>query len=214
MQIPVALLASIETAFNAWLKLDKEALPRFSQLSGKIICLHLTGLDIHLYFLPSDKGVEVLGNYPEDGEVDATIHGSPLALMRLSRSKNAGETLLKSDVEIEGDTHVAETFSAILREVDIDWEELLSKLVGDLFAHQTGQVVRSASDWFKESATAMQLNTGDYLSEETKMTPTDSEINYYLDQVDETRMDVDRLEARINLLKLSQDNQSKDNKKK
>lgn len=211
MQIPVVLLASIETAFNAWLKLDKESLSRFSELDGKIICLHLTGLDINCYFLPSGNGVEVLGSYPDDGEVDATIHGSPLSLMRLSASKNAGETLLKSDVEIEGDTRVAETFSAILREVDIDWEELLSKLVGDLFAHQTGQAVRSASDWFKQSAHAMQLNMGDYLSEETKMTPTDSEINYYLDQVDETRMDVDRLEARINnLLKNAQDNPSED----
>ncbi len=211
MKIPVVLLASIETAFNAWLKLDAEALPRLSTLSGKIICLHLTGLDIKLYFLPSDKGVEVLGSYPEDGEIDATIHGSPLALMRLSTSENAGEALLKSDVEIEGDTRVSETFSAILREVDIDWEELLSKLVGDLFAHQTGDVVRSASSWLKESAKAMQLNTGDYLSEETKMTPTDSEINYYLDQVDETRMNVDRLEARVNNLlnKPSKDNKNK-----
>jgi len=210
MKIPVALLASIETAFNAWLKLDKEALPRFNELNGKIICLHLTGLNIQIYFLPSGKGVEVLGSYPDDGEVDATIHGSPLALMRLSTSKNAGETLLKSDVEIEGDTRVAETFSAILREVDIDWEELLSKLAGDLFAHQTGQAVRNATDWFKQSADAMRLNTGDYLSEETKMTPTDSEINYFLDQVDETRMNIDRLEARIKNLKNAQDNQLED----
>ena len=36
--------------------------------------------------------------------------------------------MLKSDVEIDGDMHVAETFSAILKDVDIDWEELLSKL--------------------------------------------------------------------------------------
>ncbi|KAG1682870.1 putative protein kinase UbiB [Nymphon striatum] len=200
MQIPVVILASIETAINTWLKLDEEALPRFSKLDGKIICLHVTGLDIRLYFIPTNKGIEVLGNYPEDGVVDATIHGSPLSLIRLSTSQNAGETLLKSDVEIEGDTQVAEIFSAILREVDIDWEELLSKLVGDIFAHQTGQAVRSASDWFKESTKAMQLNTGEYLSEETRMTPADSEISHYLDQVDEVHMGVDRLEARIKLL--------------
>lgn len=211
MQIPVVLLASIETAINAWLKLDEEALPRFNKLDGKIICLHITGLDIHLYFIPATTGIEVLGNYPEDGIVDATIHGSPMSLMRLSTAQNAGETLLKSDIEIEGDTRVAETFSAILREVDIDWEELLSKLVGDIFAHQTGQVVRSASDWFKESANAMQLNTGEYLSEETRMTPADSELAYYLDQVDDVRMDVDRLEARIKLLQDDANNRSDNN---
>lgn len=200
MQLPAALLASIETAINAWLKLDQEALPRFKTLDGKIIRLHITGLNINLYFLPSSLSVDVLGNYPEEGEVDATIHGSPLSLMHLSTSKNAGETLLKSEVEIEGDTRVAETFSAILRDVDIDWEELLSKLVGDIVAHQAGQMVRNTAAWFKESTNAMQQNTGEYLSEETRMTPTDSEIAYFLDQVDEVRMDVDRLEARIRLL--------------
>jgi len=200
MQLPAALLASIETAINAWLKLDQEALPRFKNLDGKIIRLDLTGLAVNLYFLPSSHGMEVLGNYPEDGLVDATIHGSPLSLMRLSRSKNAGESLLKSDIEIEGDTLVAETFSGILREVDIDWEELLSKLVGDIVAHQAGQMVRSTAAWLKESTNAMQLNSGEYLSEETRMTPTDSEVSYFLDQVDEVRMDVDRLEARVKLL--------------
>jgi len=120
--------------------------------------------------------------------------------MRLGTSSNAGETLLKSDVEIEGDTRVAESFSAILREVDIDWEELLSRLVGDSVAHQAGQAARSSSEWVKESLDAMRMNTGEYLSEEARLTPTDSEINYFMDQVDEARMAVDRLEARIKLL--------------
>ncbi len=201
MQIPVALLASIETAMNAWLKLDDESLPRFAGLEGKIICLHITGLDLKLYFLPSRQGMEVLGNYPEDGDVDATIKGSPLALMRLGISSNAGETLLKSDVEIEGDSRVAEKFSTILRDVDIDWEELLSRLVGDSVAHQAGETARSSAEWIRESLDAMRMNTGEYLSEEARLTPTDSEIHFFMDQADETRMAVDRLEARIKLLR-------------
>ncbi len=204
MQIPVALLASIETAINAWLKLDEETLPRFSRLQGKIIRLHVTGLDAKLYFLPSQQGIEVLGNYPDDGDVDASIKGSPLALMRLGTSSNAGETLLKSDVEIEGNSRIAEEFSTILREVDIDWEALFSKLVGDSLAHQAGEAARSTSGWIRESIDAMRMNTGEYLSEEARLTPTDSEINYFMDQVDDTRMAVDRLEARIKLLRKKQ----------
>ena len=203
MQIPIALLGTIETAINAWLKLDGETLPRFSDLDGKIIRLHITGLDLNMFFLPSPAGIQVLGNYPsidEGGILDATIHGSPMALIRLSTSRNAGETLLKSDVEIEGDIQVAEKFSAILREVDIDWEELLSKLVGDIIAHQAGQVTRNINSWIKESADAMKMNAGEYLNEESKLTPADAEVNHYMDQADEMRMGVDRLEARIKLL--------------
>ncbi len=203
MKIPTPFLSAVETAINAWLKLDDEALPRFAELDGKIIRLHITGLDFNLYFFPSASGIQVLGNYPSEedgGVVDATIHGSPMALIRLGTSSNAGETLLKSDVEIDGDMRVAEKFSAILKEVDIDWEELLSKLVGDIIAHQAGQVARGASSWFKETAEAMKLNTGEYISEEAKLSPADAEIRDHLEQVDDVRMGVDRLAARINIL--------------
>jgi len=142
------------------------------------------------------------------GKVDATIHGSPIALMKLGSADNAGASMLDSDVVIDGDMRVAEKFSAILKEVDIDWEELFSKLVGDIFAHQAGDVVRSGSDWFKESVEAMKLNTSEYLSEESKLTPAEAEIDYFMDQVDDLRMDLDRLIARVNNLKASIDNKN------
>ena len=208
MQIPSPILSAIETTMNAWFKLDGETLPKFSKLDGKIIRLHITGLDLNLYFLPSASGIQVMGNYPSEddgGIVDATIHGSPMALMRLSTADNAGETMLKSDVEIEGDMHIAETFSAILREVDIDWEELLSKLVGDIIANQAGQTTRKVTGWVKDSTQAMKLNTAEYISEESKLSPAEAEISQFMDHVDDMRMSVDRLEARINLLKSDQD---------
>lgn len=219
MNIPLTVLSAIETALNVWLKLDGESLAKCEALDGKIIRLHITGLDLNLFFLPAVSGIQVMANYPDSaltddesetpeqdknsGEVDATIHGSPMALIRLGTADNAGASMLKSDVEIDGDMRVAEQFSAILKEVDIDWEELLSKLVGDIIAHQAGQVVRSGSDWFSETVEAMKLNTSEYLSEETKVTPADAEINYYMDQVDDARMDIDRLEARVKNLQQS-----------
>lgn len=203
MQIPLPFLSAIETAINAWLKLDGDTLPRFVELEGKIIRLHITGLDLNLFFLPAASGIQVLGSYPNEkdgGIVDATIHGSPMALIRLGTSSNAGETLLKSDVEIEGELRVAEKFSEILREVNIDWEELLSKLVGDIVAHQAGQATRNTTAWIKDSAQAMKMNTAEYLSEESRLTPADTEVSDFMDQVDEIRMGVDRLEARIKQL--------------
>ncbi len=203
MKIPIPFLSAVETAINAWLKLDDESLPRFAELEGKIIRLHIIGLDFNLYFFPSASGIQVLGHYPSEddgGVVDATIHGSPMALIRLGTSNNAGETLLKSDVEIDGDMRVAESFSDILKNVDIDWEELLSKLVGDIIAHQTGQVARGATSWFTETIEAMKLNTGEYINEESKLSPADAEVRHHMERVDNVRMDVDRLEARINLL--------------
>ncbi|MEH6455776.1 MAG: SCP2 sterol-binding domain-containing protein [Cocleimonas sp.] len=223
MNIPLPVLSAIETALNAWLKLDGESLAKCEALDGKIIRLHITGLDLNLFFMPAVSGIQVMANYPDSaladdqdnntiiyGEVDATIHGSPMALMRLSTADNAGASMLESDVEIDGDMRVAEKFSAILKDVDIDWEELLSKLVGDIIAHQAGQVVRSGREWFSETVEAMKLNTSEYLSEEAKVTPADAEINYFMDQVDDVRMDIDRLEARVKNLQSSIQEQSQE----
>jgi ubiquinone biosynthesis protein UbiJ len=203
MQIPTPFLSAIELAINNWLKLDAETLCRFASIQEKIIRLHITGLELNLYFLPTTSGIQVLGNYPsadEGGVVDATIHGSPMALIRLSTAENSGETLLKSDVEIDGDMRIAEKFSTILREVDIDWEELLSKFVGDIVAHQAGQVTRNLAQCLTESSTAMRMNASEYITEEAKLSPANAEIQYYMNQVDDVRMGVDRLAARISLL--------------
>ena len=51
MNIPLPVLSAIETALNTWLKLDGESLPKCEALEGKIIRLHITGLDLNLFFL-------------------------------------------------------------------------------------------------------------------------------------------------------------------
>ncbi|MEB8431775.1 SCP2 sterol-binding domain-containing protein [Cocleimonas sp. KMM 6892] len=220
MKLPIPFLSAIETAINTWMKLDGESLEKLKPLEGKIIRFHITGLELNLYFLPAVAGISVLGNYPEEkegGMVDATIHGSPMALIRLSTAENSGETLLKSDVEIDGDMRIAEKFSAVLREIDIDWEEHLSRLVGDIVAHQAGQFIRGASRWLNETNDAMKMNTAEYINEEAKLSPADAEVKYYMDQVDDLRMGVDRLDARISNLTSNlkkSDNASISNNKK
>jgi len=197
-----ALTATLETAFNAWLKLDAEthgsALTRLQTLQGKLICLHISNPDLWLYFLPTADSVRVTTSY--DAEPDVTIHGSALALMRLSAAEDSGKAMLEQGIKLEGDMALGNRFSQILREIDIDWEELLSRAVGDVLAHQMGQVVHNAKGWLDSSAHAMRLNTQEYLQEEVRVLPADAEIRHYLDAVDTLRMDVDRLDARLKRL--------------
>jgi ubiquinone biosynthesis protein UbiJ len=79
-------------------------------------------------------------------------------------------------------------------------QELLSLAVGDVLAHQMGQLARSTKGWLDDSAHAMRLNTQEYLQEEARLVPAEAELRHYLDDVDTLRMDVDRLEARIKRL--------------
>ncbi len=196
MQLSTSILASIETSLNAWLTLDGNTLPKFNNMQGKIICLHISGLELKLYFLPDQNNIAVMGNY--EGEPDTTIKGAPMTLMRLGTSSHSGKTLLDSDASIEGDTHLGAEFSRILSEVDIDWEGLLSNFVGGMVAEHVAQAAYDSSQWVKEKKQSMHSKTSNYLTEEVRLTPAEEEINHYLDEVDDLRMSVDRLEAKIN----------------
>ncbi|OQX05046.1 MAG: Sterol-binding domain protein [Thiothrix lacustris] len=197
-----ALTATLETAFNTWLKLDKashgNALERLHTMQGRLICLHISNPDLKLYFLPTADNVRVTTEY--DAAADVTIHGSALALMRLSAAEDTGRAMLEQGIKIDGDMGLGNRFSQILREIDVDWEELASHAVGDTLAHQMGQLARDTKDWLDSSSHAMRLNTREYLQEEARLLPADAEIHRYLDEVDTLRMDVDRLEARLKRL--------------
>lgn len=193
-----ALTATVEAAFNRYLALDDEALPRLQALQGKLIKLHITGLDIHLFFIPTSEHIKVATEY--DQTPDVTIRGSALALARLSQAQDSGKAALANKIEIDGDMALGNRFSAILREVDIDWEEQLSHVVGDIVAHYMGQLGRDTQGWLTESHQAMQANVSEYVQEEARLSPAQTEVTQYLDEVDALRADTDRLKARIQRL--------------
>ncbi|TXH70552.1 MAG: Sterol-binding domain protein [Thiothrix sp.] len=197
-----ALTMPLEAAFNAWLKLDEKthgsARQRLQALQGKLIHLRISNPGFDLYFLPTADQVRISANY--DAPPDVSIQGSALALMRLAQAEDSGKAMLENGIKIEGDLGLGTEFSKILREIDVDWEELLAQTVGDTVAHQAGQLARNTKGWLDQSAQAMRLNTQEYLQEEARLLPAEAELSYHYEQIDQLRMDADRLEARLNRL--------------
>ena len=199
MDFTQAFSASIETALNRYISLDPEALSRFTPLEGKIIAVEIIGLNQTLCLFPSTDGFLVLSDF--DGEADATISGTPVALIKLGLADDPKDLLFSGEVTLSGDTRLANQFSRLLSQLDIDWEELLAQNVGDIAAHKVGNVLRSVNHWFKRSTGSVSLDAGEYLQEEVHLSPSNAELRKYIRQVDEVREGVDRLAANIELLK-------------
>ena len=193
-----ALTASLEAAFNAWLRLDPQALPRLQPLQGKVIEFHLTGLELHLFFIPTSNGVQVMDRY--GSPADVTLRGPSMAFIRLARSHDTGVTLLEQRLQVEGSMALAEQFSAIIRAVDIDWEEQLSHLTGDIAAHEIGRAARAVQREGERIGRSSRENLSEYLTEEARLLPHRFEVEAFLADVDTLRDDVERVEARIALL--------------
>ncbi len=201
-------LEGIETTLNHLLALDEQAPPKLARFHGRVIALELRGTHITLYFVPSATGtLQLLGSI--EGEPDCTLSGSPLDLMRASDQESSPGQLFAGHVSIGGDTELAHSFSKILGGLDIDWEEQLSQLVGDIAAHEIGNLARKTISGGRQTADSLGKNLSEYLTEEARLVPHRFEADEYLQAVDRTRDDVDRLAARIALLEQRTENGDK-----
>ncbi|NOY62884.1 MAG: hypothetical protein GXP10_07015 [Gammaproteobacteria bacterium] len=108
--------------------------------------------------------------------------------------------MLSGAVEIRGDSELGQRFQAILNAIDVDWEEQLSKVTGDVVAHQLGNMARGVNQWLTETADSVAQDVGEYLQEESRDLPHPSQVAQFVADVDQIRMDVDRLDARISRL--------------
>lgn len=196
--LPTAITATIEVALNRVLQLDEDVIARLARLQGKVIAIEFSGLDVALYIIPESEKLSVYGRF--EGEADTVLRGTPVALMRMGVAKHAGDSLFSGDVKISGDVELGQEFSDIIDDLDIDWEEHLSHLTGDLVAHKVGNIVRGVLDWGQQTAETAGQDVTEYLQEETETLPNRDEVENYLSQVDAVRTDVDRLEARVRRL--------------
>jgi ubiquinone biosynthesis accessory factor UbiJ len=189
---------AFEEALNLYLDLDADAKAQLARLHGRVIALEVLGVGVTLYLVPAPTRLQVLSRC--DGVPDCTLRGSPLALARLREPERGSDGLFAGEVEIHGDTELAHRFGKILGRIDIDWEEQLSRLTGDVVAHELGNVARGARRWGRQAKESLTLDLREYLQEETRILPNRWEIEDFLAGVDRVRDDVERLEARLDRL--------------
>jgi ubiquinone biosynthesis accessory factor UbiJ len=188
-------LAALEGLINRYLALDPEGAARLAELQGRVFLIELLGFGSRLWLIPGARGVQLYADY--EAEPDCTITGSPAGLARLAFSSRREDQLFGGEVRLGGDTHLARELGEVLGGIDVDWEEQLSRLVGDPAAHQVGSGFRAAGRWGRQSADTLLLNLREYLQEEARIVPTRYEVDAFLGEVDTLRDDVERLEARI-----------------
>ncbi len=193
----------IETAINRYLALDPELPARLEAFDGSCICIDIIGTGLKLYLLPTGQSLQVRRQY--DGEPDATLRGTPLALMKMGAVRNVAPILLQGEVEIIGDMRLGRGFKSLLSDMHIDWEEHLAGLTGDVAAHEIMQAGKRFRDWLQQSGESVAMDVSEYLTEESRDVVTGAEIRHFCQQVDELRGDVDRLEAMVKHLQDKQD---------
>lgn len=161
------------------------------------------GKSVRLDFVLTSTVLVILedGNLAVAGETnipDATVTISPGVLMRLIAKDEAAKLL----ITVEGDTHLATELAKVFSNMRWDYEDDLSKLVGDVPAYKIGERARQAVNNVKETSTNLADMLSEYWQEEMPMIAKKRHIEEFNREVDILRADVDRLEKK--LTKLSQ----------
>ncbi|HEU4604386.1 MAG TPA: SCP2 sterol-binding domain-containing protein [Steroidobacteraceae bacterium] len=191
------LLAPFQNLLNRNIAASSAARAMCRRLDGKLLALKFDGIPLNVFLRA--EGEQVILSSQSEATPTATLSGTPLAFMRMigPQPENA---LRGGSVHIAGDAEAAQAFSELLQHTRPDLEEELSRLIGDVPAHQIGQAARSVFGFARRAADTFTQNVSEFLQEEGRDTPSRTEADEFASGVDKLRDDVDRLEARVALL--------------
>ena len=188
------LFDRLEAALNRNVAQSRKAQALARQLDGRVIALIVQGTPLTVFFKAHDGRIE-LGTRHE-GATDASLSGTPISLLALA-GPQAESGLRGGSVRIEGEAEIAQKFRDLLEQARPDFEEELSRVIGDVAARQVANFARGFLDWGRKASGAFAGNVAEYLQEEGRDVPARVEIEEFLAGVDELRESADRLEARL-----------------
>lgn len=193
-------IASFETLVNDFLNLDPEFKDNISQLENKLISCKISGCPILIYMLVDKARIKIFKN--KIREPDASLSGPPFSILRVFCSKDKLKSLFDSSVKMSGNTTVLDNFSEVMSHIKIDYEEKLSELIGDFSAHYITNAASQAKRYVSNVISTLGQDSSEYLREEINLVATPHELTQFKKEIDELRDDVERLAARIQLLRI------------
>ena len=189
------LEAALSVALSHLLRTNSDTAARLVALEGSVIEVALRDSARSAYALPGAHGVTLKRRH--EGVVAVKVSGRVADFLAYVRASRRGDSLGAGRIEIAGDLAIAQQVQALLAELSIDWEELLSRTIGDVPAHQVGRAARALFALGKQALAKFERDTADYLKHESRLVVSRLELEQFGRAVFSLADDIERLEARI-----------------
>lgn len=156
------------------------------------------GKSVQINIPPASTALVILENGSlaiagETNIANATVTIPPSLLLRLMAKDEAA----KLQINITGNTHLATELAKVFTHIRWDYEDDLSKLVGDVPAYKVGQFARNTAQSAKESSIHLAEMLAEYWQEANPLIATKHHVEEFNAQVDTLRSDVERFEKRF-----------------
>jgi ubiquinone biosynthesis protein UbiJ len=101
----------------------------------------LEDLPLNVNFVCTNDRIFVTTDISAGADVDIKLKSS--VFLALFQGEDLTELLRQDKIVIHGDVKTAQLLVDLLQQIDIDFEEVLSKYTGDIIAHQVGKLAKS-----------------------------------------------------------------------
>jgi ubiquinone biosynthesis protein UbiJ len=193
MSAVVPFLTFVEHELNRLVGESTAALDLLEGLNGTSFAVHVEGLGVAAVLHAEGQRLRVRTS--AEGAT-ATLRATPLDLLKLVRAEGVSG-VKRTQANLSGDLQVAERYSQLLKLARPDVEDELAKWVGDVPAHALGELAHGVGAWLARAASALRMNTAEYLQEESRVMPAALEAEAFYADVERLRDDVERTAVRL-----------------
>ena len=160
-------------------------------LSSKIIKINIEDISFDLFLSFEDEKITFLS---ESDNVDVEISGTLTSFIFYTTTR--GSDLFSSKIKISGDVESANSLNQFLKE-----SELLKAIIIEILGQKSSSSLFSIIEPVKKKLDESNERTNDtisnFLKYDIELIPTKSEINNYIDQVDDIKSRTEKLINKI-----------------
>ena len=192
----------VEDLLNRVLAKDSYLQSRLKTFSGKSlqIAVHPPGTTVTVLF--EQDRIRLLSSSAEllDIEITASIRGNVSELLPLLIEKPDRRPLSNPAITITGDINFIQDIYASLHNLDIDWEDYLASMLGNLITNELSQFGKDLQEWTQQVSSNMKRNVDEYLKEEERIFPKKEQLKDFSEELERLKLKIDRVKAKFNVL--------------
>lgn len=196
--LSVLISASLELAINQALKLDADRSILLKPLMGQSLAVEVTDWRLKLVFCPTQQGFTVLAQ--ELPAASVALSGRLVDLMQLGLSASPQPLFASGQIKLHGDLAVLQAYQTFFKQLQLDWEAVVAKCLGPVLGRGFAVTLHKVLGYKKQCYVSTCQDVQEYLQFESQVFPAREEVEDFYQDLYGLRADLERLEARINLI--------------
>jgi len=188
----------MEPALNKALSFDPDIAPKIKKLENKSFSIELTDIKLAMNLSVINQKLRLSTNTES---CDCLVRTTLEEVRNLSDASVLTKLIKQDKLELEGDLSIAQAFSGLLVENQIDWQEFLSQYLGDGLSHKVSTLILNFSNLIKRKSLDLDYTVSSALTDELRVTPDKIEIDQFVQNVDDLSGRVEKLIQQVSLIK-------------